>query len=470
MLGEGWTYPIYGHTKESLDHYTTTVALLFENFIRMGNVLVSREEKMKTITRTLNFILLAAVVGFVAISSSSRAQTGPADGTLLGVRPYTFPEYSDAYGYTRFDGSQDAIQKYWTKEVYERSISDDQFEFLKLLYASDGLSVVAYVYKPRKVDTALPTIIFNRGSYAHQDLAPVLVPYFHRLAKEGFVVIAPMYRQTDGGEGKDANGGDDLNDLLNLLPLVQSLPYADARNIFMTGESRGAMMVFQAIREAFPMRAAAVWGGFTDMRPLMEAQPALVAYAAKNWPGFDADEPEADIRRRSAIFWPEEFHVPILLMHGESDRSIPVEHTLNLARELQKHNRLYGLIIFADDNHVLSRSQLERDRASLQWFRRFDVRAEAELMQALRTTASEREVTQRGYSLLARGRIEDAVKVFRILVKRFPESSNANDSLGEALISSGDKKSATESYQRALELATEQSDKDRIQEVLLSLR
>lgn len=414
----------------------------------------------------LTLITVSVLAGF----DDSWAQSALDDGTLVGSRPYSFPVYEEAYGYTRIDGSQDAIAKYWSAEEYERAITDERFEFEKLIYKSDGLNVLAYVYKPRNADAALPVIIFNRGSGVHKDIAPVLVPYFHRLATAGFVVIAPMYRQTDGGEGTDANGGDDLNDLLNLVPLVRSLPYADPDNIFMTGESRGAMMVFQAIREGFPMRAAAVWGGFTDLRPLMEAQPALVAYAAEHWPGFNADDPEADIARRSAIHWPEQFHVPVLLMHGESDRSIPFEHTYNIARALQNLGRLYGLIVFADDNHILLRSQLERDRASVQWFRRFDSDAEAEMMQFLRTTASEREVNDRGYSLLGRGRVQDAIEVFRMNVERFPRSLNVNDSLGEALALSGDIPGAIRSYERALRLATETSEHDRILEVLKSLR
>ncbi len=398
------------------------------------------------------------------------AQSTTVDGTLVGSRPYSFPIYEEAYGYTRLDGSQDAIAKYWSAEEYERAITDERFEFEKLIYRSDGLNVLAYVFKPRDAEAKLPIIIFNRGSGVHKDIAPVLVPYFHRLAEEGFVVIAPMYRQTDGGEGTDANGGDDLNDLLNLLPLVKTLPYADADNIFMTGESRGAMMVYQAIREGFPMRAAAVWGGFTDFRPLMEAQPEIVAYAADHWPGFNVDDPEADIARRSAIYWPEKFHVPVLLMHGESDRSIPVEHTYNLALALQKLGRLYGLIVFAEDGHLLLRSQLERDRASVQWFRRFDSDADAEMMQILRTSASEEDVNERGYDLLGRGRVKAAIDVFKINVERFPASANVNDSLGEALALSGDIPGAIRSYEQALKLETQRSEKRRIRKVLRSLR
>jgi len=411
-------------------------------------------------------ILAASLV----CSQPSAAQSSVADGTLLGARPYTFPSYADAYGYTRFNGSQDAIDKYWTEDEYESAVADERFEFQKLQYASDGLTVIAYVYKPREASAALPTIVFNRGSGWHKDIAPVLVPYFHRLAQEGFVVIAPMYRQTDGGEGSDANGGDDVDDLMNILPVIVALPYADADNIFMTGESRGAMMVYQAIREDFPMRAAAVWGGFTDMQPLMDAQPAMVQYAQQNWPGFGANNMQESIEKRSAIYWPEAFDVPVLFMHGESDGAIPVGQTYNLVQKLQELDRLYGLIVFADDNHILSRSELERDRASVQWFRRFNSQSAAAFTEFLHTTATVRDLNDHAWSLYRRGRLEDAVDVLRIGVERFPESSNIHDSYGEALAMTGDKSGAIESYARALELSVGDSEHDRITGILATLR
>ena len=413
----------------------------------------------------LTLITVSLLAGF----HDSWAQSAADDGTLVGTRPYSFPVYEEAYGYTRIDGSQDAIAKYWSAEEYERAITDERFEFEKLIYKSDGLNVLAYVYKPRNVEAALPVIIFNRGSGVHKDIAPVLVPYFHRLAMEGFVVIAPMYRQTDGGEGSDANGGDDIHDLLNILPLIRSLPYADADNIFMTGESRGAMMVYQAIREDFPMRAAAVWGGFTDLEALIEAQPALVDYAVQNWPGFDTNNMQENIERRSAIYWAEAFDVPVLFMHGESDGAVPVEHTYKMVQKLQNLGLLYGLIVFADDNHILSRNEVERDRASMQWFRKFNSRAEAEFKEFLRTKASERDINDHAYSLYRRGRIEDAVNVLRINVERFPDSSNVHDNYGEALALSGDIAGAITSYERALELTTEKAEKERIHNVLKTL-
>ena len=417
---------------------------------------------MKMIANIL-FMLIAG------LATAAAAQEAPQDGAILGERPYSFPDYAQAYGYTRLDGSQDAIEKYWTEAEYESAVEDPLFEFQKLLYASDGLSVVAYVYKPRKITKALPTIVFNRGSGVHKDIAPVLVPYFHRLAQQGFVVIAPMYRQSDGGEGIDANGGDDLADLLNILPLIESLPYTDANNIFMTGESRGAMMVYQAIREGFPMRAAAVWGGFTDMQPLIDAQPMLFEYAKNNWPGFTEDNLQAEIERRSAIYWAEQINVPVLLMHGESDGSIPVGHTYNLASRLQDNHRMYSLIVFADDNHILSRSQEERDRATVKWFRNFDSAADAKRENYLKTLASEDEINDVGYSLLRRGRLDEAITVLQIGTQRFPKSANSHDSLGEAQAYAGNTQAAISSYSSALALSTNEAESARVRTILTDL-
>ena len=52
----------------------------------------------------LTLIALSALAGFDA----SQADSAPDDGTLVGSRPYSFPVYEEAYGYTRLDGSQDA--------------------------------------------------------------------------------------------------------------------------------------------------------------------------------------------------------------------------------------------------------------------------------------------------------------------------------------------------------------------------
>jgi predicted negative regulator of RcsB-dependent stress response len=55
-------------------------------------------------------------------------------------------------------------------------------------------------------------------------------------------------------------------------------------------------------------------------------------------------------------------------------------------------------------------------------------------------------------------------------VKDHPESWNVHDSLGEALATTGDKKGAAASYEKALALAKDPVQKKRITTVLAGLR
>lgn len=57
-----------------------------------------------------------------------------------------------------------------------------------------------------------------------------------------------------------------------------------------------------------------------------------------------------------------------------------------------------------------------------------------------------------GYYLMRLNKIESAVTVFRLNVEFYPESWNVYDSLGEALLTAGDRSGAVRNYQKALDL------------------
>jgi len=57
-----------------------------------------------------------------------------------------------------------------------------------------------------------------------------------------------------------------------------------------------------------------------------------------------------------------------------------------------------------------------------------------------------------GYDLLAAGKLDEAIQLFRLNTELFPEVVNCWDSLGEALLKSGKRSEALKAYQKALEL------------------
>jgi dipeptidyl aminopeptidase/acylaminoacyl peptidase len=163
-------------------------------------------------------------------------------------------------------------------------------------------------------------------------------------------------------------GGADLNDLMNIVPVLSQLGSLDAGNVFLYGESRGGMMVFQAIRDGFAARAAATLGAFTDLSELTASGPGA-ATARKIWPDFEQRRNEI-ISRRSAIQWPDQLRVPLLLMHGSADRDVSPAQTLLLATQLAKTQREFGVIVFPGGNHTLRQQRVEHDRQVIEFFKR----------------------------------------------------------------------------------------------------
>ena len=65
---------------------------------------------------------------------------------------------------------------------------------------------------------------------------------------------------------------------------------------------------------------------------------------------------------------------------------------------------------------------------------------------------AENRLNRLGYQFLGQDRPDDAVAVFRLYVALYPESANSYDSLGEALMTTGQLEDAIASYRKSLEL------------------
>ena len=67
-------------------------------------------------------------------------------------------------------------------------------------------------------------IIFNRGGFRDTNIS-LYAAMFHRLCEAGFMVLAPMLRQSEGAPGEDQVGGADLQDLMTTPKLAARLDY-----------------------------------------------------------------------------------------------------------------------------------------------------------------------------------------------------------------------------------------------------
>jgi dipeptidyl aminopeptidase/acylaminoacyl peptidase len=301
------------------------------------------------------------VGGHAPVAVSEQTATTPA---IRDIRPVTLPAYD----------SDPAIARYApTPADYARAVGDRAFVMERVTYRSDDLEVYAYLYRPvdPPKDKRLPVVVFNRGSYVRGDFSSEVLMVGNPLARQGYVIVAPMLRGSGGAQGHDEMGGADLHDLINVAAVIKELPYADPTRLFLYGESRGGIMSLLAAKHNFPARAIAVYGAITDLESFLAEDSGARRLASRIWPDVSVNEAEI-VESRSALRWPEKINVPVLLMNGGADGQVSPLHAIRLAAALEKLHKPYELKIFYGEKHIAADRARERDEDVARWFRRFD--------------------------------------------------------------------------------------------------
>ena len=243
----------------------------------------------------------------------------------------------------------------WTKKAH----------CYRIKYMSDGLEVVGFIAKPEKIEGKLPVLIFNRGG--NRDFAKITdksAMYLAFQATQGYIVLASQYRGSDGGQGKDQFGGEDINDVLNLLPVAESIPEADMDNIFMLGCSRGGMMTYLAMKHGLQLRAAVVVGGVTDLVASYDEREQAFKDVVEDLVGPKRD----DWRARSACYWPERISAPVLILHGGQDWRVNPSQAKELAEKLERLGKEHELVIIPEGDHSLDNVRPKRNKLTFDWF------------------------------------------------------------------------------------------------------
>ena len=152
----------------------------------------------------------------------------------------------------------------------------DSIEVQSITYLSDGLKVKGYVAIPSE-DGPFPCLIVNRGGNREYGAIsdPAAVGWLGAMADWGYVVIASQYRGVAGGEGVEEFGGADVDDVLNLIPVLESIPKADTSRIDMWGASRGGLMTYLALARTNRVRAAVIAAGMSNSFDTVERRPAM---------------------------------------------------------------------------------------------------------------------------------------------------------------------------------------------------
>jgi dipeptidyl aminopeptidase/acylaminoacyl peptidase len=335
--------------------------------------------------RKLLFFIVAIIAAPAIAMAGLESNEIKENGQLISEVPWpSLPVWEDLDDFTH---------GYFPRPIYEHVRAQTEFEVMDIRYSSDGLPIRGMLIRPKKPQgKKWPAIIFNRGGTGdygrignynipckqESDSCLYLVDLM-LLAEKGFVVIASDYRFHGPTGKRDEFGGKDIDDVLNLFPLLKAMEFIDSSRLYMLGQSRGGTMTYIALKREAPVRAAAVIAGpallSADTRSFIHGNWFLEGNewfdgAPKVWPDYE-HRAEEYYRDRSAALWPEKIHVPVLIMHSRTDMLVPATQALRMAEAMQSHDRPYSLVIYDSDTHSLSRNVEDRTRRITEWFDTF---------------------------------------------------------------------------------------------------
>lgn len=244
----------------------------------------------------------------------------------------------------------------------------------KFLYKSDEFEIAGFISVPNECiekKVPYPCMIYNRGG--NRDYGSISKNDVQGLAFYSYyykrVVIASQYRGGWGSTGKDEFGGDDLNDVIKLIDLAEEMDFIDIDDLCMMGASRGGMMSYMAARKDDRIKKLIIISGVADLSSTYNERTDMKRILTELIGGSPQELPK-EYEARSAVYWPNEINVPVLIFHSKGDDRVSYDQAEAMVNALQKAGKDCTFITYDDDWHGNHKEDLE---ISLRWLNGEDI-------------------------------------------------------------------------------------------------
>lgn len=257
----------------------------------------------------------------------------------------------------------------WGSEIIEQTTVE------KVTYLSDDLRVKGYLAYPNDNTKKYPCVIWCRGGIGNAGAIDTFTArgLFGQIASWGYVVFASQYRGNAGGEGYDEFGGNDVNDVLNLIPLADEIPQADANLWAIEGWSRGGMMTYLTLTKSRRFKAAIVTGGIANLRCNSDESPFMRKLYERTMGKYATDEFRKKCESRSIINFADKLpdSTPLLIIHGTADERVLPHDSIDLSYKLLKYNIPFRLVMLENGDHFLKKHRKEVDELRKNWLNKW---------------------------------------------------------------------------------------------------
>ncbi|WP_026693585.1 alpha/beta hydrolase family protein [Peribacillus kribbensis] len=214
-------------------------------------------------------------------------------------------------------------------------------------YWSQGLRVKGLLAEPKETGP-FDGFLYLRGGI--KNVGKVRPARIAQFASEGFVVFAPFYRGNQGGEGDEDFAGNDRYDAVAAYKLLEGLENVVTDRIHIFGFSRGGVMALLTAILCPAAASVAVWGGVTDMVLTYHERVDLRKMMKRVIGGTPNKYPER-YKYRTPLYQAEDILCPVLIIHGQEDYNVSIEHSYLLEKRLKEVGKSVETWYFSGFTH-----------------------------------------------------------------------------------------------------------------------
>lgn len=249
-----------------------------------------------------------------------------------------------------------------------------------LFTTPDGFEIHAQLFLPKNTKGKIPAVVFAHGGPDRQMLLGWHYSSYYSncyavnqyLATHGFAVLSVNYRcgigygfDFDEPDNVYSHGAAEYTDIRSAGEWLRRQDYIDSARIGIYGGSYGGYLTALALSKNSDIFAAGV-----DIHGVHEHEAEEENY--KN-----SDAPDAQLaldteRKSFAINYVSQWKSPVLLIHGDDDRNVDFQQSIDLSKALLKNNVPFEYIVVPDDTHhwMNSSNQEKIDSATVEFLER----------------------------------------------------------------------------------------------------
>ncbi|WP_447642974.1 MULTISPECIES: S9 family peptidase [Chitinophagaceae] len=244
----------------------------------------------------------------------------------------------------------------------------------------DNITVHAQLFLPKNQQGKIPAVVFVHGGPDRQMLLGWHYSSYYSncyavnqyLATHGFAVLSVNYRcgigygfDFDEPDNVYSHGAEEYTDIRSAGEWLRKQNYIDYTRIGIYGGSYGGYLTALALSKNSDIFAAGV-----DIHGVHEHEAEEENY--KNSDAPDARLALETERKSFAINYVTQWKSPVLLIHGDDDRNVDFQQSIDLSKALLKNKVPFEYLVVPDDTHhwMNTENQKKIDAATVEFLER----------------------------------------------------------------------------------------------------